>query len=97
MSMMDNVRAFQQELEEMGVSPKSLEQRIAEAVAAERERCCRDVCAGCAEGMPLEFTERPDGGVRPRPPTWIHWWGHGVWTVCLARKVYERARAGEGE
>jgi len=36
---MDNVRAFQRELEEMGVSPKSVEQRIAEAVAAERERC----------------------------------------------------------
>ena len=34
---MDNVRAFQRELEEMGVSPKSVETRIAEAVAAERE------------------------------------------------------------
>jgi len=35
---MSNVRAFQRELEEMGVSPKSVERRIAEAVAAERER-----------------------------------------------------------
>jgi len=34
---MSNVRAFQRELEEMGVSPKSVERRIAEAVAAERE------------------------------------------------------------
>ena len=39
MSIMDNVHAFQQDLDELGVSPKSVEQRIAEAVAAERERC----------------------------------------------------------
>ena len=72
-----------------------MEQRIAEAVAAEREACCRDVCTGCAEGMPLEFTERPDSGVRPRPPAWIHWWGSGVWSVCYASTIHERARAGE--
>ena len=38
MSMMDNIHAMQRELEEMGVSPKSVEGRIAAAVAAERER-----------------------------------------------------------
>ena len=40
---MINVRAFQRELEEMGVSPKSVEQRIAEAVARERAACAKTV------------------------------------------------------
>ena len=72
-----------------------VQQRIAEAVAAERERCCKDVCTGCAAEVPLEFTKRPDGGVRPRPPTWIHWWECGMWTVCGAAAIRERARGGE--
>ena len=64
-------------------------------VAAERERCCRDSCRGCAEGVPLEFTERPGGGVTGCPPGWVHWWGLSVWTVCGAAGIRERARAGE--
>ena len=56
---MSNVRAFQRELEEMGVSPKSVEQRIAEAVAREREKAQKThrelVCPVCS----TEF-EDPD-------------------------------------
>jgi len=70
-------------------------EQIHAAVAAERERCCRDSCRGCAEGVPIAFAERPDGGVRPRPPTWIHWWECGMWTVCGAAAIRERARGGE--
>jgi len=95
MSMMDNIHAMQRELEEMGVSPKSVEVRIAEAVAAERERCCRDICPGCAQGVPLEFTEHPGGGIRGHPPTWVHWWGASVWTVCGAAAIHGRGRGEE--
>ena len=59
MSMMDNVRAFQQELEEMGVSPKSVETRIAEAVAAERERCAKELDAK-ADGWWAVFLKTQD-------------------------------------
>ena len=65
-----------------------------QAVAAERERCCRDVCPQCKHGLPLEFRKRPDGGIRGLPPTWLHFWAGGIWTVCHAADIHERTRAG---
>jgi len=73
------------------------EQRIAAAVAAERERCCRDVCPDCADGIPANFIERPDWGAEEDRPTWTHWHGPTRWTVCRAAAIRRRARAGEGE
>ena len=40
-NVMDNVRAFQREFEELGVSSKSVETRIAEAINDEREACAK--------------------------------------------------------
>ena len=72
---------------------ESLRDWVKAQVAAEREQCCRDVCDGCAQGVPLEFTGRPDGGPKSTP-IWIHLWGNGVWTVCGARAIH--TRGGEG-
>ena len=57
---MSNVRAFQRELEEMGVSPKSVEQRITEAVARERAACAKVAKRAMEDMKAAEHRPHPD-------------------------------------
>ena len=89
MSIMDNVHAFQQDLDELGVSPKSVEQRIAEAVAAERERCAKRV-ADNADYRAMEAAD-PDATARVRRDQRF------AAAVLWEAAADIRARTGEGE
>ena len=80
----------------MGVSPKSVEQRIAEAVARERERCCAAICGLCA-GHPTygpAIFETPEEGL---PAAWVHpnVLTGNPWDAMPCRATEIRARARE--
>jgi hypothetical protein len=57
---------------------------IAEARAAEREQCCKDICPGCRYNQPLEFY--PDYGVYQHKYTKT-----GRYDDCKANAIRQRA------
>jgi hypothetical protein len=74
----------------ISMTQERYEAAIAEARAAEREQCCKDVCFMCAEGRIVIV------GVIPELPTFGRYFHHGgkhgdSVRGCLANAIRQRA------
>jgi hypothetical protein len=77
----------------ISMTQERYEAAIAEARAAEREQCCKDVCADCARGRPVEIGGQGKNYFDSK--VYYHWVDNDLlFWICNANAIRQRAAKG---